>query len=55
MDRERIFQKITQNLVFCLSSEVSSRFWNFPSSPRDIIHVEQGIDDKKQVPKAKDI
>ena len=43
------------NLVFCLSSEVSSRLWNLPGSPRDIVHVEQGVDDKKQVPEEKNI
>ena len=43
------------NLIFCLSSKISGRLWNLPGSPGDIIHVEQGIDDKKQVPEEKDI
>ena len=57
LGKESIFNpwRRVPNLVFRLSSEVRSRLWNLPGSPRDIVHVEQGVDDKKQVPEEKNI
>ena len=38
------------NLVFGLCGEISCRLRNLSSSPRDVVHVEEGIDDEEQVP-----
>ena len=38
------------NLVFGLCGKISGRLRNLSGSPRDVVHVEEGIDDEEQVP-----
>ena len=38
------------NLVFGLCGKISGRLRNLSGSPRDVVHVEEGIDNEEQVP-----
>ena len=43
-------QSKCSNLVFGLCGKISGRLRNLSGSPRDVVHVEEGIDDEEQVP-----